>query len=48
MSDTCVCGDVLDEHGQDPDYPGSTSCNVEECDCVAFEADLNAEEDEDS
>ena len=34
---TCVCGDVEDEHGGDPEYPGSTACNVEDCECVAFE-----------
>lgn len=40
---TCVCGDVEDEHGQDPKYPGSTACNVCE-DCIAFE--WNGEEEE--
>ena len=33
----CVCGHAIEEHGHDPDYPGSTSCA--ECDCVAYEAD---------
>lgn len=33
---TCQCGDALDEHGHDDEYPGSTACNV--ChDCLAFE-----------
>lgn len=36
--DTCTCGDVKDEHGGDPDYPGSTACSVDGCDCIAFEA----------
>ncbi|HXU23042.1 MAG TPA: hypothetical protein VN697_03320 [Tepidiformaceae bacterium] len=41
MSDTdvCVCGDVRDEHGGDPNYPGSTSCSCDGCDCLAFEMD---------
>jgi hypothetical protein len=35
----CTCGHVKDEHGGDEEYPGSTACNVDECDCTAFEAD---------
>lgn len=38
MSRSCECGDVEDEHGGDPDHPGSSACNVEGCGCVAFEA----------
>lgn len=37
---TCQCGHAEEEHGNDPDHPGSTSC--EECpegDCIAYEAD---------
>jgi hypothetical protein len=34
---TCVCGHAVEEHGNDPVYPGSTSCV--ECDCIAYEAD---------
>jgi hypothetical protein len=40
MSDTtaeCTCGHTLEEHGGDPDVPGSTACNIEECECAAFE-----------
>ncbi len=33
----CTCGHVADEHGGNPDYPGSTACAVEGCDCIAFE-----------
>lgn len=33
----CTCGHVEDEHGGDPEYLGSTACNVEGCDCVCFE-----------
>lgn len=47
MGTTCTCGDVLDEHGGDPDYPGSTSCNVEGCECLAFESDGSDDADED-
>ena len=39
----CVCGDAIEAHGGDPEYPGSTSCT--ECDCIAYEADLNAAEE---
>lgn len=33
---TCVCDHAVEEHGNDPEYPGSTSCT--ECDCIAYEA----------
>jgi hypothetical protein len=46
MADTCTCGDVLDEHGGDPEYPGSTACNVEGCECVCYEEDPDAGEDD--
>lgn len=42
MSDdksTCCCGHEEDEHGHDPDYPGSTACNVPGCRCMAYESD---------
>lgn len=39
----CMCGHVADEHGGDPDYPGSTACAVEGCDCIAFEEAEGAE-----
>lgn len=48
MDKTCVCGDAKDEHGHDPEHPGSTACAVEGCDCIAYEADEDAEEDEES
>lgn len=35
--ETCVCGHDKDEHGGDPEYPGSTACNDETCHCIAFE-----------
>lgn len=35
----CCCGHVLDEHGGDDEYPGSMACNVEGCDCCAYERD---------
>lgn len=43
---TCACGDVEDEHGGDPEHPGSSACNVVGCDCVAFDHDPDADEDE--
>lgn len=39
---TCYCGDDEDDeddHGHDPDFPGSTACNVDGCECIAFEAE---------
>jgi len=45
---SCTCGHSEEEHGHDPDYPGSTSCHGvvdngdgkdEPCECVAFEDD---------
>lgn len=38
----CHCGHVADEHGHDPDHPGSTACTIEGCDCIAFEMDDSA------
>lgn len=39
---TCHCGHVQDEHGDDPEYPGSTACSIEGCDCIAFEKNPEA------
>lgn len=39
-TDPCTCGHAPEEHGRDPEYPGSTSCT--ECDCIAYEADTEA------
>lgn len=38
----CVCGHAEEEHGDDPDYPGSTACT--ECDCIAYEEEDSEEE----
>lgn len=35
----CVCGHADDEHGGDPDLPGSSACTGEECDCCCYEED---------
>lgn len=35
--DICTCGHIRDEHGGGEEYPGSSACNVDECDCVCFE-----------
>jgi len=40
----CVCGHMQDEHGGDKNYPGSTSCTVPGCDCIAYEEDAEPEE----
>lgn len=42
---TCQCGHAPEEHGGDPNYPGSTACQVEGCDCIAYEAAAEEEED---
>lgn len=38
----CVCGHDVEDHGHDPDHPGSTTCdsarwNGKPCDCIAYE-----------
>jgi hypothetical protein len=33
----CTCGHSVEEHGNDPEFPGSTACD--ECDCIAYESD---------
>lgn len=34
----CTCGHAIEEHGNDPKYPGSTACS--ECsDCIAYESE---------
>jgi len=40
----CTCSHVADEHGRDPEYPGSTACTAEDCGCLAFEEDVEATE----
>lgn len=35
----CTCGHADDDHGHDPKFPGSTACNDDDCDCLAFEKD---------
>lgn len=42
----CVCGHAEEEHGNDPMFPGSTSCEIPGCDCIAYEPDENEEEDD--
>ena len=37
----CTCGHTEEEHGGDSEYPGSSACSVEGCDCIAFEEDAN-------
>lgn len=46
---TCVCGHAIEEHGHDPEYPGSTACQADGvagedapgdgCDCIAYESE---------
>lgn len=40
----CTCGHAEEEHGGDPEFPGSTACQDEDCNCIAFE---EFEEDDD-
>jgi hypothetical protein len=39
MGEACVCGHAEEEHGGDPEYPGSTACQEADCDCVCYEPD---------
>jgi len=39
----CTCGHIFDEHGGDDDHPGSTACNVDDCDCICFDEDAEEE-----
>ncbi len=41
---TCICGHSIEEHGHDPDYPGSMACT--ECDCLAYEKATEVERDQ--
>ncbi len=36
---TCTCEHVEDEHGGDPEFPGSTACTIDGCECLAYEDD---------
>lgn len=40
----CMCGHVEDEHGSDPEYPGSTACTIDGCKCVAYDPDVDDQE----
>ncbi len=40
----CTCGHSPEEHGNDPQFPGSTACSVEGCDCIAYESDGSEDE----
>ena len=48
MTYACQCGHAVEEHGHDPEYPGSTACSVEGCDCIAYEADESEAEPEET
>lgn len=37
---TCVCGHAVEEHGNDPEFPGSTACGeCPEGECIAYESE---------
>lgn len=40
----CTCDHAPEEHGHDPEHPGSTACTVKGCECIAF--DEAVEEDD--
>lgn len=42
----CECGHAIEEHGHDPKYPGSTACQVEGCECIAWEPGEDEDGDE--
>jgi hypothetical protein len=35
----CACGHSVEEHARPPDRTGDSSCDVEGCDCISYEAD---------
>jgi hypothetical protein len=36
----CTCGHAVEEHGNDPEFPGSTACDeCPEGECIAYESD---------
>lgn len=46
-STSCTCGHSVEEHGGNDEFPGATDCGeCDEGDCVAFEADPDASEDD--
>lgn len=42
-TEACMCGHSVEEHAPTKKYPGSSACQAEGCDCIAYEAN----EDED-
>lgn len=49
MVDKCCCGHVRDEHlhrGEDKKAPNSQACTIDGCDCIHFEEDENAEDED--
>ncbi len=42
--EVCHCGHVDEEHGGNDEFPGSTECGADDCDCVCFEWDGTKEE----
>lgn len=43
-ADACACGHSIEEHGHNDEFPNSMECS--ECDCIAYESDGGAEEEE--
>ena len=41
----CTCGHSVEEHGHDPELPGSTACT--ECDCIAYDPEHESDEQKD-
>lgn len=37
MSETCACGHGAIDHGGNDEFPGSSACNVDDCECVCFD-----------
>lgn len=35
----CLCGHAEDEHGADPEFAGSTACDVQLCGCLEYGAE---------
>ena len=43
---TFTCGHDEEEHGGDLEFPDSSKCNVDDCDCICYEEDDEEEEEE--
>lgn len=36
---SCTCGHSVEDHGHDPKHPGSSACQDDDCECIAYVAE---------